>query len=250
MNLLIVDDSPTNLKLLRAQLESEGHAIFEAHDGVDALALLNHQRVDAVISDILMPRMDGYRFCQEIRRHERLHDLPIILYTATYTSPSDEKLALDMGADKYLKKPASLESLVAALHEVIAMSHAAPPPRRLQGVEVLREYSEVLVHKLEQKALQLEQSNRDLAAREARLSAIFEHDPECIKLLAADGSLLEMNPAGLQMIEADSFQQVANRNLHFLVAEEYRNAFRELTASVFRGESGTRSPVSKAAATG
>lgn len=239
MNLLIVDDSPTNLKLLRAQLESEGHAVFEAHDGVDALALLKHQRVDAVIADILMPRMDGYRFCEEIRRHERLHDLPIILYTATYTLPSDVKLALDMGADKYLKKPASLESLVAALHEVIAIHRAAPPPRTSQEVEVLKEYNEVLVLKLEEKALQLEQSNRDLAAREARLSAIFEHDPECIKLLAADGSLLEMNPAGLQMIEADSFQQVANRNLHFLVVEEYRNAFRELTERVFRGESGT-----------
>ena len=60
MNLLIVDDHPTNLRLLRAQLESEGHAVFEAHDGVDALAMLERQPVDAVISDILMPRMDGY----------------------------------------------------------------------------------------------------------------------------------------------------------------------------------------------
>ena len=61
MNLLIVDDHLTNLKLLRAQLESKGHVVFEAHDGVDALALLERQRVDAVISDILMPQMDGYR---------------------------------------------------------------------------------------------------------------------------------------------------------------------------------------------
>ena len=69
MNLLIVDDTPTNLKLLRAQLEAEGHAVFEAHDGVDALALLERQRVDVVISDILMPRLDGYRLCHEIRTH-------------------------------------------------------------------------------------------------------------------------------------------------------------------------------------
>ena len=89
MNLLIVDDHLINLKLLRAQLESEGHTVFEAHDGVDALDLLERQRVDGVISDILMPRMDGYRFCYEIRNHARLRDLPIILYTSTYTSPSD-----------------------------------------------------------------------------------------------------------------------------------------------------------------
>src|SRR5665811_1850866 len=101
MNLLIVDDDPTSLKLLRTQLESEGHTVFEAHDGVDALALLNRQRVDAVISDILMPRMDGYRLCHEIRKHARLHDLPIIIYTSTYTSPGDEKMALEVGCLLY-----------------------------------------------------------------------------------------------------------------------------------------------------
>ena len=120
MNLLIVDDDPTSLKLLRTQLESEGHALFEAHDGVEALALLNRQRVDVVISDILMPRMDGYRLCHEIRMNERLRDLPIIIYTSTYTALEDEKLALEMGANKYLKKPASAATIVAALHEAIA----------------------------------------------------------------------------------------------------------------------------------
>src|SRR5450830_1150379 len=156
MNLLIVDDHPTNLKLLRAQLESEGHAVFEAHDGVDA-----------VISDILMPRMDGYRLCYEIRKHARLHDLPIILCTSTYTSPGDEKLVLDVGADKYLKRPVSLETLVAALHEVIAMPHAAPQPRALQQVEVPKEYSEKLVSKLKEK-------NTELHAAEVKFRALVE----------------------------------------------------------------------------
>jgi CheY-like chemotaxis protein len=147
MNLLIVDDHPTNLKLLRAQLESEGHAVFEAHDGVDALAVLERQRVDAVISDVLMPRMDGYRLCYEIRKHARLHDLPIIIYSSTYTSPGDQKLALDMGADKYLTRPVSVETLVAALHEVGAQPHAAPRPDARREVEVLKEYNERLVSK-------------------------------------------------------------------------------------------------------
>src|ERR1017187_6918288 len=137
MDILIVDDQPTDLKLLRAQLESEGHAVFGAHDGVDGLALLERQRVDGVISDVLMPRMDGYRLCYEIRKHARLHDLPIIIYTVTYTSPSDEKLALDMGADKYLRKPASVETIITALHEVIAQPHAAPRAEVLGEVVVL-----------------------------------------------------------------------------------------------------------------
>src|ERR1039458_3242970 len=174
MTLLIVDDDPPSLKLLRAQFEAEGHVVFEAHDGVDAFALLERQRVDAVISDILMPRMDGYRLCHEIRQHARLHDLPIILNTATYTSPDDEKLALDVGADKYLKKPVSLETFVAALHEVSAMPHAAPQTKALQEVEVLKEYSERLVFKLEEKNTELHAQTEALRASERKFQSVFE----------------------------------------------------------------------------
>ena len=175
MNILIVDDTPIDLKLLRAQLEAAGHAVFEAHDGVDALALLERQRVDAVISDIFMPRMDGYRLCHEIRTHARLFDLPIILCTATDTSPDDEKLAVDVGADKYLKKPISLKILVAVLHEAIAMPHAAPQPKALQESEALKEYSERLVSKLEEKNIALEQANAERRASEERFRQLAEH---------------------------------------------------------------------------
>jgi two-component system cell cycle sensor histidine kinase/response regulator CckA len=170
MNLLIVDDHPTNLKLLRAQLEGEGHTVCEAPDGVEALALLERQPVDAVISDILMPRMDGYRFCHEVRKHNRLRDLPLLIYTATYTSPGDEKLALDVGADKYLTKPASVETIIAALREVITHPHSTPRPEALPEVEVLKEYSERLVAKLEQKNIELQDAHGKLILQAAALS--------------------------------------------------------------------------------
>jgi PAS domain S-box-containing protein len=196
MNLLIVDDHPTNLKLLRAQLEAEGHAVFEAHDGVDALALLNRQRVDAIISDILMPCMDGYRFCHEIRKHARLYDLPVIIYTFTFTSPGDEKLALDVGADKYLKKPASIETIIAALHEVIAMPHAAPQPEALQEVEVLKEYSERLVSKLKEKNIGLEQANAERRASEERFRQLAEHINEVFWMTdVAKNEMIYISPA-------------------------------------------------------
>ena len=75
--------------------------------------------------------------------------------------------------------------------------------------------------------------------REARLRAILDTEPECVKLLAADGTLLEMNPAGLRMIEADSLEQVRNRCIFPLVAAEHRDSFLNLTNRVFKGESGT-----------
>src|ERR1700733_12678925 len=99
MKLLIVDDIASNRKLLLVSFEAEGHSTLEAADGGEALQILAYETVDAVLSDILMPRMDGYRLCHEIRTNEHLHDLPIVIYTATYTSLSDEKLALSIGAD-------------------------------------------------------------------------------------------------------------------------------------------------------
>jgi PAS domain S-box-containing protein len=79
----------------------------------------------------------------------------------------------------------------------------------------------------------------ELRRGEARLRAILDTEPECVKLLAADGSVLQMNAAGLRMIEADSFQQIENCCIYSLVAEEDRRAFQELTEKVFAGQSGT-----------
>ena len=213
MNLLIVDDTPISLKLLRAQLEAEGHAVFEARDGVDALALLERQPVDAVISDILMPRMDGYRLCYEIRKHARLHDLPIIIYTSTYTSPGDEKLVFDVGADKYLKKPVSVETLVAALDEVIAKPHAAPQPKALQEIEVLKEYSERLVFKLEEK-------NTELMASEAKFRALVEQSIVGIYIIQ-DDQLVYVNPRMAEILGRSEKEMTSRSIYDFAVPEDH-----------------------------
>src|ERR1035437_10150714 len=118
-----------------------------------------------------MPPMDGYQLCHEVRKHPRLRDLPIIIHTATYTSPGDEKLALDMGADKYLMKPVSVEIIVAALHEVIAQPHAAPRADALREIVVLKEYNVRLVSKLLQKNTELHAQAEALRLANAALPA-------------------------------------------------------------------------------
>ncbi|MCR4339822.1 MAG: PAS domain S-box protein [Gemmatimonadaceae bacterium] len=212
MNILIVDDIPTDLKLLCVQLEAEGHVVFEAQNGVEALAVLERQPVDAVISDILMPRMDGYRLCREIRMNERLHDLPVILNTSTYTSPDDEKLALDVGADKYLKKPVSLETFVAALHEVIAMPHAAPQPKALQEVEVLKEYSERLVSKLKEK-------NTELMAAEVKFRTLVEQSIAGIYIVQ-DDQFVYVNPRMAEIFGRSEEEMTSRTLFDFIVPED------------------------------
>ena len=88
MNILIADDNEMNLKLLQAVLEAEGHEVFMASNGVEALSILEREPVEAIISDILMPGMDGYRFCHEVRTHPRFCHLPFIIYSATYVYPA------------------------------------------------------------------------------------------------------------------------------------------------------------------
>ena len=119
MKILIVDDVPTNLRLLGAILESEGHEVIPAADGLQALARLEAEGADAIISDILMPNMDGYRLCSEVRQSDRFHEIPFIAYTATFVSPADEQAALDLGADIYLRKPAHADEILASLRRVI-----------------------------------------------------------------------------------------------------------------------------------
>ena len=157
MNILIVDDIAINRKLLRVTLEAEGHTTLEADDGVEALQILARETVDAVLSDILMPNMDGFRLCHEIRKSERLRALPFIIYTATYTSPDDMKLAQTVGADKYLTKPAPTADMLKALREVMDKKTVRPVPSApaVEETYVLQQYSQALVNKLEEKNTEL-----------------------------------------------------------------------------------------------
>jgi two-component system, cell cycle sensor histidine kinase and response regulator CckA len=119
MNILIVDDIPMNRRLLQIILESKEFKTFEAGNGLEALDMLENEKIDLIISDILMPVMDGYRLCEEVRKSPKFRDIPLILFSATYTRPSDEKRSLECGADKYLKKPISPEILIQEIHKVI-----------------------------------------------------------------------------------------------------------------------------------
>lgn len=180
MKILIVDDLATNRKLLRVNLEVEGIQTCEAADGVEALAVLARSGADGVISDILMPRMDGYQLCQKMRKDGRFKHLPFIFYTSTYTSPSDERLALDCGADRYIKKPAPIKTLLDAIRQLNSPGWNRPVPEQTpEESVVMREYNEVLVCKLEERNEKLEQARREIAlANEALERRVEERTAE------------------------------------------------------------------------
>lgn len=164
--ILIVDDKPENLYLLRVLLQANDFVVDEANHGAEALTIAHRQRPDLLISDLLMPVMDGYTLLRHWKNDPALGTVPFLVYTATYTEPQDEKLAMDMGADAFVLKPVEPDELLARVRRLLTTprGESRPSVRPVAGdPEVnLRQYNEVLIRKLEDKARELEQANESL----------------------------------------------------------------------------------------
>lgn len=174
---LIVDDHQENLYFLEVLLKANGFDTVDiAENGAKALELARANQPELIVSDILMPVMDGYALCRELKTDPHLKAVPFIFYTATFTTTRDEALALSLGADRFLIKPQEPENLMQAINDLLESPkaiHAENQPAAV-GVEVMKEYSEALFRKLEEKMADLEQANRELRQREAELLAARE----------------------------------------------------------------------------
>jgi signal transduction histidine kinase len=181
MKILTVDDNVENLYLLEAMLRGAGcgYKVVCAHNGVEALQKLEKEKCDLIVSDILMPQMDGFELCRQVKRGEDSRHIPFIFYTATYTENKDVEFGMRLGASRFIIKPAEPEEFLSILRGVIQDSDtsflvAAPPPAEDDEV-LLKAYNRSLVHKLDQKVQQLEQLKQKLQQaleeKEAELTA-------------------------------------------------------------------------------
>src|SRR5690242_9199688 len=119
MKILSVDDKLENLYLLEAMLRGSGYEVVSAHNGVEALHKLELDKFDLIISDILMPQMDGFELCHQVKQRDNLRHIPLIFYTATYTEKKDQELGLRLGASRFIIKPLEPEQFLAVLQDVI-----------------------------------------------------------------------------------------------------------------------------------
>ena len=168
IKILIVDDKPQNLYMLEVLFSTNGYDVEKAINGIEALEAARKTQPDVVISDILMPGMDGFSLCKNWMADEQLRNIPFIFYTATYTDTRDKEFALSLGAERFLVKPLDGETMLSIVQEVIrnhATKETGDQTEEIDnGDEFYKEYNETLVRKLEDKMLQLEKSNKRLTS--------------------------------------------------------------------------------------
>ena len=142
---LIVDDEPGIVELARLYLEREGFRVVTATTGPDGLKEVSSQRPDLVILDLMLPGLDGFGVCREIRRQG---DTPILMLTAR-TEDTDKIVGLELGADDYLTKPFNPRELAARVKAILRRSQGGRRPTRvleLAGLRVDLERHEVTVN--------------------------------------------------------------------------------------------------------
>ena len=175
--ILIVDDNQKNLYLLEAILKGNGYEVIAATNGAEALAAAKDDPPDAVITDILMPVMDGFELCRRWKADEQLNGIPVIFYTATYTDQKDQEFAQKIGVDRFIIKPQKPEVLASEIKRILDERQEKGTVQtswpRIDEREALQEYSEVLFHKLEQKVMQLEKEIDERKAMEEEREALI-----------------------------------------------------------------------------
>ena len=203
MKVMVVDDNEQNLYLLEVLLRSEKYEVVCARDGLEALEHLKKGSFSLIISDILMPRMDGFRLCRECKVDPHLKHIPFIFYTATYTDQKDEEFALSLGAERFIVKPIEPQIFLTTIREVIKEYEKGALMAKESLIKdeelYLAEYSKRLIQKLEKKMLDLEIANKTLAESEKKYRILVENAGEAI-LVAQEGMLKFVNPRATEMI--------------------------------------------------
>lgn len=156
---LIVEDVPDILKLLQATLTFKGYRVVTSVNGQDALEAIQRERPALVITDIMMPRLDGFGLVHRLRINPETREIPVIFLTATYVALEDKAFALNIGATRFIEKPVNFERFLETVEEL--MTKEVPPTLAMMSeAEFYEGYRQRLEKKLQQKIVQINRDER------------------------------------------------------------------------------------------
>jgi PAS domain S-box-containing protein len=198
IKILIVDDNTDIQEMLKSMMEHQGWDVCQAANGKAALEIARNKVPDLIVSDILMPVMDGYDLCRQCKSDKKLKNIPFVFYTATYTEPHEEKFALDLGADRFINKPEKPSTLIKILIDLLEKRKTVESgPRNPLGeeMEFFRRHNKILFNKLEKKMSELEKANQELRKAEEHYRLSFENVNDIIFTFDMDLRIISMSPS-------------------------------------------------------
>ncbi|VVB87934.1 Methanogenesis regulatory histidine kinase FilI [uncultured archaeon] len=207
MKVLIVDDNKINRMLLSKLLTSNKYKAEEAVNGIEALEKIKKSKPDIIISDVMMPRMDGFTLLRELKKENSTKDIPLVFYTSYYVSEKDRELAFKLGASRYIIRPIEPLELLDEVAAVLTEYEAGliKPAKSLikTDEEYLKTYSERIQKKLEEKIIELEQeiterkkAEEQIVQQKEFLTNIFESLTHPFYVIDAENRTIVMaNPA-------------------------------------------------------
>lgn len=171
--ILVVEDVPNVLELLEVTLRFKGYPVVTARNGQEALEQVTKEHPALVITDILMPKMDGYAMAHRLRSDPQTCNIPLIFLSATYVTPEDKNFAISLGAARFIEKPIDTEEFLLTVAELLTQG-PQPAPEPLGEREFYIGYRERLEHKLRHKNTQIARTENLLETLPASQRPAFE----------------------------------------------------------------------------
>lgn len=171
--ILVVEDTPNVRELLEVTLRFKGYPVVTARNGQEALEMIADQRPSLVITDIMMPKMDGYSLVHQLRKDPRTASIPVIFISATYITREDKDFALNLGAVKFVEKPIDTEDFLLTVAEILTQDREDLPKPMADG-EFYQGYQARLESKLRYKRTQVGRIERLLETLPAEQQPAFE----------------------------------------------------------------------------
>ena len=172
---MVVEDIPNVLELLEVTLRFQGYEVISAHNGEEALDILAKESPALIISDILMPKLDGFSFVQKLRNNPKTQNIPVIFLSATYVTPEDRLFAMSLGASRFIEKPIDTEDFLLTIAELLSQEEITIP-RPLPQPQFYSGYRARLETKLQHK-------NRQISRIERLLPTLDPDQKESFKTL-------------------------------------------------------------------
>ena len=239
MKILVVEDDQSTSVLLELTLNRRGYQVELASNGCDALGKARLSPPDLIISDVMMPEMDGFMLCRLAKADPALKAIPLILYTATISEKDEEALALSLGAARFMHKLDGVDHLLEVIREELAKNTVTAPAALSEyaGFAADSDYLKILTRKLRAKESELEGALEKLSLSERRLKKAqaiasvgnWELDPGSKEVWASEEAFriygLNFIPGSLTLDKAREY-----------VLDEYRPALDQALKRLVSGE--------------